>query len=74
MKKTIFAIAILSSVVFTACKKDPDDEVTPTPSTPAATTGSISLNFEHMVDTNALTLNTVNYVTANNDTCILYQV
>jgi hypothetical protein len=66
MKKTIFAIASIA-VLFTACKKDPVEEVTPTP-TPAATTGSISLNFEHMVDTNALTLNTVNYVTANNDT------
>lgn len=67
MKKLIFAIAILS-VVFTSCKKDPDDEVTPAPTTPAATTGSLKLEFEHMVDTNALTLNTVDYINANNDT------
>lgn len=65
MKKIIFALAILG-IFFTSCKKDPNEEVKPT--TPAVTTGSISLNFEHMVDTNALTLNTVNYVTANNDT------
>jgi len=67
MKKIIFAIAILS-VVFTSCKKDPDDEVTPTPATPVATTGSLKLEFDNMVDTNALTLNTVDYVNANNDT------
>lgn len=67
MKKIIFAITILS-VVFTSCKKDPDEEVKPTPTTPVATTGSLNIEFENMVDTNALTLNTVNYVTANNDT------
>lgn len=67
MKKIIFAIASIT-VLFTSCKKDPDKEVAPAPTTPAATTGSITLNFEHMVDTNAFTLNTVNYVTANNDT------
>jgi hypothetical protein len=67
MKKIIFSIAMLS-VVFTSCKKDPEDEVTPSPTTPVATTGSLKLEFEHMVDTNSLTLNTVDYVNANNDT------
>ena len=67
--KTLKYISILTiaiSTVFTSCKKDPDEE--PTPVTPAATTGSLNLHFENMVDTNALVLNSQFYTNANGDT------
>ncbi|MDP3556452.1 MAG: hypothetical protein Q8T03_03695 [Bacteroidota bacterium] len=61
-----FAIALLIS--FVACKKDAKDpEPEPTPVTPAPTTGTLKLEFEHMVDT--LPLDFVqSYVNANLDT------
>ncbi|MBN8694942.1 MAG: hypothetical protein J0L87_00305 [Bacteroidetes bacterium] len=59
-------LALTASLVFTSCKKDPDEE--PAPTTPAATTGSLNLHFENMVDTNALVLNSQFYTNANGDT------
>jgi len=64
MKKILFVL--LAGLVFVACKKDPKDPA-PTP-TPAPTTGSIKFEFEPVVGTQSLTLNTVNYVNANKDT------
>ncbi|MCD6066263.1 MAG: hypothetical protein K0S33_1089 [Bacteroidetes bacterium] len=65
MKKT-FLLIVIVAVVIASCKKDPVDEpATPTP--PAATTGSLKIEFENMVDTNELVLNSETYVNANND-------
>lgn len=66
MKKTIFGILIIAAVV-TACKKDPV-ETPASPATPAATTGSLKIEFESMVDTSTLVLDTQNYINASGDT------
>lgn len=63
--KTIFSL-LLMAVIFTGCKKDP--EPTPATTTTGSSTGSLKIHFEGMVDTNALVLNTQNYVNANGDT------
>jgi len=61
-------LALVASLVFTSCKKDPDEPApTPTPNNPA-TTGSLALHFENMVGDSVLVLNTQNYVNANGDT------
>lgn len=65
--KYLILLFIASSVMISSCKKDPDEEETPTPA-PTLTTGSISLHFENMVGDSALVFNTESYVTANNDT------
>lgn len=69
MNKIIFALAIIS-MVFTSCKKDPGEEVKPTPTTPVATTGSLNMEFENMFDTLALTLDSQNYVLDNGNKII----
>lgn len=65
--KIFLILGITSSLIFSSCKKDPDEEPAPTP-TPEATTGSLTLHFENMVGDSALVLHTKNYVSANNDT------
>ena len=66
MKKILFAALLTISLI--SCKKDPvDPEPTPTPA-PTATTGSLKVNFEAMVDTSELVFDTQNYVNANLDT------
>ncbi|HEY1039465.1 MAG TPA: MbnP family protein [Bacteroidia bacterium] len=67
MKKSFLGLAIIA-VILGSCKKDPNDPQPSTPGTPAATTGSLKIELENMVDTNELVLNTVNYVSANGDT------
>ncbi len=64
--KYIFILSFTLITIFSSCKKDPDDEVTPT--TPAATTGSLALHFENMVGDSSLVLNTQLYTNANGDT------
>jgi hypothetical protein len=62
----ILSIALLLG--FTACKKDTKEpEPTPTPTPPTQTYGSLKLEFENMVDTNALAFNT-NYLNQKGDT------
>ncbi|MDX2172574.1 MAG: MbnP family protein [Bacteroidota bacterium] len=62
----ILSIALLLGL--TACKKDTKEpEPEPTPTTPTQTYGSLKLEFENMVDTNALTFNT-NYINQKGDT------
>lgn len=66
--KLLSALFLIGAVTLSSCKKDPDEEPAPTPTTPAATTGSIALHFENMVGDSALIFNTESYVTANSDT------
>ncbi|MCX6296168.1 MAG: hypothetical protein NTX97_08880 [Bacteroidetes bacterium] len=65
--KIFFAFFLSVTLLASSCKKDKDEE-TPTPSVPAATSGSLALHFENMVGDSALVMNTESYVTANNDT------
>ena len=62
----MMALAI-SSVAFSACKKEPDphdhDDDTPTP-----TTGSLTLQFDNMVGTEELVLDDSTYLNQNGDT------
>jgi hypothetical protein len=61
----ILSIALLLG--FVSCKKDTKEpEPTPTPTPPAATTGSLTLEFEQTADTNALVLGQ-KYKNANGD-------
>jgi hypothetical protein len=69
MKKLFLAVSIVA-VVITGCKKDPKEE----PTTSTATTGSLRFEFENMMDTLDLVLDTVNYVNANNDTFTVSKV
>lgn len=62
MKRLV--LGALLSLAIIACKKDP---VEPTP-TPAATTGSLKVEFEPVADTNDLVFGTQNYYNANGDT------
>lgn len=58
----ITAIALIA-ITLTNCKKDKDKEPEPepTPVAPTATTGSLKINFEAMVDTNQLVFTTQTY-------------
>lgn len=66
MKKIIVTLSIIA-VVLGSCKKDPVEEA-PAPTTPTDTVGSLKIEFENMVDTNALVFNTEEYVNASGDT------
>lgn len=66
--KFLSILALAGTILTSSCKKDPDEEPTPSPSTPAATTGSLGLHFENMVGDSALILNTKLYTNANGDT------
>lgn len=71
MKKSIKilgALFLIGAITLSSCKKDPDEEETPTPTTPAATTGSIAIHIENMAGDSILEFNTESYVTAGNDT------
>ncbi len=66
MKTKLLIITLFLSVAFISCKKDP---VEPEDNhTHEATEGTLELEFEAMVDTNALVFNTQNYLNANGDT------
>lgn len=62
MKKIIFGIVSIS-ILFTSCKKDPNEPIVPANSEP--TTGSITLEFDNMFDTLELALDTQNYTLPN---------
>ncbi len=68
MKTKIIAILAITSLMIWSCRKDPVEPAHTHDETPAATTGSLKLEFEAMVDTNALVFNTQNYLNANGDT------
>jgi hypothetical protein len=67
LKYSLFLL-LTTSLLLTSCKKDPDEETTPTPSNPGSTTGSLAIHFENMAGDSSLVFNTESYVTANNDT------
>jgi hypothetical protein len=69
MKTTIFLAAIITaSTTFTSCKKD-TKEPAPTPAPiPEVTTGSLKVEFEPMVGTEALVMGTKTYTNAAGNT------
>lgn len=69
MKKIILSsLTVLAlSLSFVQCKKDKKSDPA-TPSTPAATTGSLSILFENTVDTLSLDLGTTTYTNAAGNT------
>ncbi len=64
MKTNIFlSVALFMLVTFSACKKEEKVE----PSFDISNSGIVKLEFEHMVDSNKLVLNSQNYINQNGD-------
>ncbi len=66
MKIILKTIAVCLCISFASCKKDKKDPE-PTPVTPAPTTGTLKIEFEHVVDSDDLVFNQ-KYINAKGDT------
>jgi len=63
----IMATLAITSIVLSACKKEPDP-IDDTDDTPTPTTGSLKLEFDNMVGSESLVLNDSIYLNQNGDT------